>query len=231
MGRPLSPSPAEVAFVQRAYCRTNFTAGTPLGGIAAFKDSLSAVILQRKSALKIVHDDAWSIGDLAKMLSLAYGTSRVEGAGEASQFRRTVPSAGALYPLELFAIVQGVADLDSGLYHFDPVANRIAQLRHRVAAEVLAEALPQPDLVRDANVILVIAGFLERTRQKYGERGYRFMLLEAGHLAQNACLWATQESRAACCIGGFIDDALNALLGLNGATEFALYCLAFGKRA
>jgi SagB-type dehydrogenase family enzyme len=231
MGRPLSPTAAELAFARRAYCRTNFAAGTALAGMAEFNDSLSATLLQRKSALKIVHDDAWSVRDLAKLLSLTYGISRVERTGDVSQFRRPVPSAGALYPLELFVIAQDVEGLDGGLYHFDPFENRITQLRHRLATEALAEALPQPDIVGEANVILVIAGFLDRTRQKYGERGYRFMLLEAGHLAQNACLWATQESRAVCCIGGFIDDALNKLLGLNGATEFALYCVAFGKQA
>jgi SagB-type dehydrogenase family enzyme len=69
---------------------------------------------------------------------------------------------------------------------------------------------------------------LARLESKYGERSYRFALLEAGHIAQNLLLAATAEGVAALPVGGFVEDKLNALLGLNGRDEFAVYLILLG---
>jgi len=88
-----------------------------------------------------------------------------------------------------------------------------------------------PEFVEHANLLLVIAAVFERTLIKYGPRGYRYVLLEAGHAAQNVCLGAVESGLAAVCLGGFDDGAMNRAVGLDGRQEAAVYCLAVGLAA
>jgi SagB-type dehydrogenase family enzyme len=81
----------------------------------------------------------------------------------------------------------------------------------------------------EANVCFVLSAIFQRTRWKYRERTYRYVLLEAGHIAQNLCLAATAMGLGACPVGAFFDDDLNALLELDGRDEAALYIVAVGK--
>jgi SagB-type dehydrogenase family enzyme len=67
-----------------------------------------------------------------------------------------------------------------------------------------------------------------RSMCKYGARGYRFALLEAGHQAENICLMAVQLGLGSLCIGGFHDTSVNDILGIDGRLHAALYCVAVG---
>jgi SagB-type dehydrogenase family enzyme len=83
--------------------------------------------------------------------------------------------------------------------------------------------------VGKAAVILFITGVLDRTRIKYGERGYRYVLIETGHLGQNIALLATELGLGSCALGGFIDSEVNVLLDINLQKEFVLYLIAVGN--
>ncbi|MCL4415142.1 MAG: SagB/ThcOx family dehydrogenase [Actinobacteria bacterium] len=82
-----------------------------------------------------------------------------------------------------------------------------------------------------ASFILVITGVLNRTRTKYGNRGYRYILLDAGHLAQNILLMITSLNLAGYPIGGFIDNEFNKLLDIDKRKEVALYLVAVGQNS
>ncbi|HSP73132.1 MAG TPA: SagB/ThcOx family dehydrogenase, partial [Gaiellaceae bacterium] len=122
---------------------------------------------------------------LSTLLDSAYGV-RTTAAGA----RRTVPSGGALYPLELYAVCASVEGAPRGLLHYDPFAHRLEQLTTGDALADLAAALVDPAPLEQAALALVVTAVLWRTRFKYGARGYRFALVEAGHVAQNVLLAA-----------------------------------------
>ncbi len=145
--------------------------------------------------------------------------------GRDANGRRTIPSGGALYPLELYVFANRVDGIPAGIYHFDPF-DRCVEL---LAAEPsrLAGALVDPVLA-SAPVLLALTGVFWRSRFKYGQRGYRFALLEAGHAMQNALLTAAALELAALPIGGYYDSAVDGLLGVNGVDESTVYLLAVG---
>jgi SagB-type dehydrogenase family enzyme len=85
--------------------------------------------------------------------------------------------------------------------------------------------------LENANVLFMFSAVFHRTLKKYGARGYRYILLEAGHAAQNVCLLAAEEGLGALCAGGFIDSKLNRFLEFDGRTESVLYCVGVGYEA
>lgn len=144
--------------------------------------------------------------------------------------RRPIPSGGALYPLELYTVPLAVSGLDRGVYHYDPFRHRLAFLDPLRWADV-REAFVDPGLVDAASALLVVSAMFWRSRCKYGPRGYRFALLEAGHLAQNALLAATALDLPALPVGGFYDRRLDALIGADGLDQATVYALVLGGSA
>jgi SagB-type dehydrogenase family enzyme len=159
---------------------------------------------------------------LARLLVAGYGTV---GTG-----RRTVPSGGALYPLEVFVAAQRVAGLAAGIHRFNPYEPSLELVDAVPVATGLAEATPMPELVATASCVLLLTAVFWRARFKYGLRGYRFALLEAGHVAQNVVLAAAALDLPALPLGGFYDARLDELLGLNGVDESVLYAIVVGGR-
>jgi SagB-type dehydrogenase family enzyme len=162
-------------------------------------------------------------GRLATILDAAYGC-RPGDAG----LRRPVPSAGALYPLELYAVVRAVADVAAGVYHFDPYDHRLERLGAGDPSSRLADALFEPALAELTGCALVVTAVFPRTRFKYGQRGYRFALLEAGHLGQNVLLVAAAVGLSALPYGGFYDRRTDALVGADGLDECTVAVLLIG---
>ena len=169
---------------------------------------------------------------VADLLHTAYGVVEVaplESGG--AYLRRSVPSAGGLYPLELYLLLRRVEGIEDGIYHYDARAHELALLRAgdwKDDAESVFYAWP---FVTEANVIVCQAAMFQRIQKKYGPRGYRYALLEAGHVAQNLCLAATALQLGTLCMGGWRDGALNRLLGLSAPEEGVVYAVAFGPKA
>lgn len=147
------------------------------------------------------------------------------------RFRRAAPSAGATYPIEVFPIALRVEGLTPGAYHYATRDHSLELLRvGDFGASFVRWVLHQP-YVGDASVLFVMAGFAERIKPRYGERGYRYMLFEAGHIAHNMNLLAAAYGLGALCDGGFVDTAISRLLGLDEVTEIPLYIVAMGVRS
>jgi SagB-type dehydrogenase family enzyme len=142
---------------------------------------------------------------------------------------RAAPSAGALYPMETYALVHDVAELAPGLYHYAVVDHALEQLRvGNLRAEIMLAGIGQ-EMLGQAQVCFVLSAIFQRTRWKYRERTYRYVMLEAGHIGQNLYLAATSMGLGACAVGAFLDDDLNGLLGIDGLYEAALYVISVGK--
>ncbi len=163
------------------------------------------------------------------LLASGYGAiARPRFGGQTPFLRRTVPSAGGLFPLELYLFTQRVQGLDDGLYHYDVIAHSLQQLRRENLFLTLEPMFYAYPFMKDANVVIAMAAVFLRTQVKYGPRGYRYILLEAGHVAQNVCLRAMELGLETLCMGGFLDSALNALVGLRLKDEGVVYTVAAG---
>jgi len=142
---------------------------------------------------------------------------------------RAAPSAGALYPIELYPVVHSVSGLVSGVYHYVVAEHALELLKKGdFRSEIMQYALGQ-EFLGEANVVFVFSAIFQRTRWKYRERTYRYVLLEAGHIAENIYLAATSMGLGACAVGAFFDDDLNRLLDLDGQHEAVIYLMAVGE--
>jgi SagB-type dehydrogenase family enzyme len=142
---------------------------------------------------------------------------------------RTAPSAGALYPLELYLVASRVGGLEPGLYHYLPSQHALQQLSKDKLQTKLAIAAYNQRALRKAAATFVITGVKQRTARKYRGRAERYVYIEAGHAGQNLLLQATALGLGGVIIGAFVDNAVSEVLGL-GEGEQAISLLAVGKR-
>ena len=141
--------------------------------------------------------------------------------------------AGALIPPGKTVgsgVLLKVDGFPSGIYHHDVHAQQLSFLRELPDASWLHDAFLGEDMLAGAGAVFVITAVLPRARFKYGERAYRYVHLEAGHLAQNLVLAAQEGSLAAAPVGGFIERRLEKLLDIDGVEEFAVYSVFIGSR-
>ena len=144
---------------------------------------------------------------------------------------RTVPSAGARHAFETLLLVNRVDGLDPGLYQYDAAAHGLIQWESPVdvTGQLTAACLKQPTVGNSAVTFIWMAEWV-RMAWRYGERGLRYLFLDAGHVCQNLHLAAESISAGACAIGAFSDDEINQLLGLDGTDRFVVYLAGVGKR-
>lgn len=158
--------------------------------------------------------------------TLVEGAAGITFEGRSDDFhRRAYPSGGALYPLELYAVVLSGADIDPGLYHHN-VRDRTLE---RLVSGDLRDDLEfvVTDLIDTAPLCLFLTARMDRTTQKYGDRGYRYALMEAGHLMQNVCLIAEREGLGCRPVAGFAEAAADEFLQ-RGDGETCLYAGVVG---
>jgi SagB-type dehydrogenase family enzyme len=175
-------------------------------------------LLSRRRALRL--------RDLSILLAAGYGAYPTP-----LGHRRRVPSAGALYPLELYVVALHVLELDAGVHHYDPYDHVLERLDARELGADLAAAVYDPAPARLAAAAVVTTAVFPRAQIKYGQRGYRFALLEAGHVAQNIVLAAAALALQALPYGGFYDRRIDALLGVDGVDEAVVNMLFVGGAA
>jgi SagB-type dehydrogenase family enzyme len=182
--------------------------------------SLESVLAQRRS-IRDYTDDSLSLEDVSQLLWAAQGITGSDG-------ERTAPSAGALYPLEVYIVVGRVATLDAGVYHYRPTHHDLRKHSGEDRQPRLARAALGQESVRDAAAVLVFTAVHSRTERKYGERTRRYVAMEAGHAAQNVCLQAAALGLGAVPVGAFEDEAVHEVLGLP-ADRDVLYLIPVGK--
>lgn len=166
---------------------------------------------------------------LSTLLHAAYGIKGRSQWAAMEFLERTVPSGGGMYPMEIYAIVDRVDGLPPGLYHYVPVTNGLERLREvTLPRPVVSYLFMGQSYVGEAAATLLVTAVLDRSLRKYGDRGYRYVLLEAGHIVQNVNLVAAAMSLGSCNLGGFFDNELGALLMTDVSLEVPLYGVAVG---
>lgn len=166
---------------------------------------------------------------LGALLGLAVGITG-DAPDPAGPPLRAWPSAGGLYPLEVYVVALACQSVESGIHHYDASRHALACIAPCPTREALARMIFADEQWEHAAAAIVLTAVFERTQAKYGERGYRFALLEAGHAAQNLLLVAQSLGAPALPIGGFCEDALGEAMGLTEAKESPVYVVMLGGR-
>jgi SagB-type dehydrogenase family enzyme len=159
--------------------------------------------------------------ELGQLLWAAQGVTGPDGG-------RTVPSAGALYPLELCVLARNVTSLTAGIYRYQAGRHELLLERPGYDPEALTGATFGQDWITSAPACISMAAVFERTTVKYGDRGHRYVCLEAGHAAESVMLQAVALSLATTMVGAFSDDKVGRLFGL-GANEIPLCLIPVGR--
>ena len=142
---------------------------------------------------------------------------------------RTAPSAGATYPLELYIVAGNVEELGAGIYHYLPEGHELVYISGGDIRSDLYEAVLSQSAVKDGAISIVITAIYERTTERYGERGIRYVHIEAGHATQNLCLQATALGLGVVTIGAFEDERVSEVLDLP-ENENPLYVIPVGRK-
>lgn len=191
--------------------------------------SMRSLVLRRRSIRKFGGGSV-SLQNLASIIFNSYAvTAKTVLKPGVEQKLRAVPSGGALYPLELYVAVFNVSGLAPGIYHYNVEAHSLELVRPGQFNARFGQATFYEEMFKGVAATFVIAGRIRRSFIKYGERAYRFMTLEAGHLGQNLCLASFALDLGCLMLGGFYDDDIDEMLGIDGVNEMTLYTATIGR--
>lgn len=182
--------------------------------------SLEKTLAERRSVREYA-DNPLALADLSQLLWAAQGITNLQGF-------RTAPSAGALYPLELYVVSGNVSGLPAGIYHYRPQQHDLMLTLAGDHRDNLAKAALGQRPIVDAAAVIVFTAQYQRTARKYGKRAQRYVHIEVGHAAQNLFLQATALKLAMVVIGGFNDAAVSRVIELPEAYT-PLYLLPVGS--
>jgi len=164
--------------------------------------------LSKRRSVREYRDAPLTLNEVAQLLWSAQGITSPEG-------MRTAPSAGALYPLEVYLLAGNVDGLAAGVYHYHPHEHALSKVMEGDRRAALSEAALGQEAIQDGAVVIVIAGVFERTTRKYGERGIQYVHMEVGSVAQNIYLQAESLGLGTVFIGAFYDDQVKSVVGLS----------------
>ncbi|MHC4624134.1 MAG: SagB/ThcOx family dehydrogenase [Planctomycetota bacterium] len=180
--------------------------------------------LKSRMSIRDFRQEPISKDQLSYLLWASTGVQRIEAGYEF----RTAPSAGALYPIETYLLVNNVSGLEMGLYHYLIRTHQLEQLEQADLRRQIAAAALGQRMCAAAPAVFIWSAIFERCKYKYGQRAYRYVYLDAGHIAQNLALAAVSLNLGSCQIGAFYDDLVNEILDIDGVDESALYMSVLG---
>jgi SagB-type dehydrogenase family enzyme len=175
---------------------------------------------------------ALSAGQLSAILHYSFGTLSDRQLGNLEVTQRPCPSPGGLYPLETYVIARRVDGVEPGVHHYHSQTHSLALMREGIPPIAFESYLFMgQDYAANAAATLVLTFCPSRSLKKYADRGYRYALIEAGHVGQNIALATAALDLGCCPLGGFLDVELGQYLKVDPEREFPLYALAVGPKA
>ena len=142
---------------------------------------------------------------------------------------RTAPSAGGLYPIETYLIVNRVEEISAGIYHFSVKTGQLVLIREGQLGPELSRAALGQEMLGEAACVFIWTAIVERSKWKYRERAYRYIYMDAGHIGQNLYLGAAGLDLGCCTVGAFFDEEVDQLIGIDGQREITIYLGAIGR--
>ena len=178
-------------------------------------------VLRRRKSIRAFSNQPLSLDDLGFLLWASTGIQRVE---QGYEFR-TAPSAGALYPIETYIAANNIEDVDSGIYHYNIKNHLLEEIKAGNFGDALAHAALDQQICATASAVFIWTAIFERSKWKYNQRAYRYIYLDAGHIAENLALAAASITCGSCQVGAFFDDEINSIVDIDGAEESTI-CLS-----
>jgi SagB-type dehydrogenase family enzyme len=182
-------------------------------------------VLRKRKSIRHYADEPLGIDHFSFLLWAASGIQRVEG----SFAFRTAPSAGALYPVETYMVAGRIEGLVAGIYHYSVKQHCLETLREGDFRNEIAMAALGQKLCIEAAAVIVWTAIFQRSKWKYDQRAYRYVYLDAGHMAENLALAATGIGLGSCQIGALFDDEVNNIIDIDGIEESVIYMSVIGK--
>ena len=198
--------------------RVSLPSPAKMGGI-----SLDQALRKRKS-VRTYANKPLSKEQLAYLLWSSTGIQRREDGRE----YRTVPSAGGLYPIETYLVVNNVEDVPQGVYHYSVQQHLLEELQTGDFSRPITAAALGQRMCSQAAVVFIWTAIFQRSKWKYGERAYRYIYLDAGHMAQNLALSAVSLGLGSCHIGALFDEEVNSIVQVDGIDESVVYMTIAG---
>ncbi|HOK56296.1 MAG TPA: SagB/ThcOx family dehydrogenase [bacterium] len=176
--------------------------------------------LKSRRSVRSYKDTPLSLKELSQILWATDGKTADWGG-------RTAPSAGATYPLEIYVVVGNVEGLSPGLYHYEIDSHSLTLVKEGDLRTELSRAALNQTSIKLAPITIVISGIFERTTNRYGKRGERYVYMEVGHCGQNIHLQAESLGLGTVMIGAFEDEKVKKVLGIK---EDVFYLCPVGKK-
>ncbi|MFA4851892.1 MAG: SagB/ThcOx family dehydrogenase [Bacteroidales bacterium] len=188
--------------------------------------SVEEALLKRRS-VREYKDTCLTLAEVSQMLWAAYGISDSVKSGHIGL--HTAPSAGALYPLEIYLVAGNVSGLEAGIYRYIPKGHKLLLEEKGDKRAELRKAAWGQEMIKEAPASLVYSAVFERTTSKYSERGrQRYVCMDLGHSGENVYLQATAMGMGTCAVGAFEDKKVAKVIGLPDDEE-PLYIMPLGK--
>lgn len=185
-------------------------------------------MIELRTSVRDYQNIPLSLLELSYLLWCTQGVKQVLGD---KATLRTVPSAGARHALETYLLIQNVEGIKPGLYRFLALEHKLIEvnLAENISEEIVKACLGQKFIIKSA-VTFLWAAQVKRMTWRYGERGYRYLHLDAGHVCQNLYLAAQVVGCGVCAVAAFDDEYINTVVGLDGEEQFIIYAAVLGKR-
>ncbi len=182
-------------------------------------------IIERRRSVRAYAEIPISLEQVSQLLWATQGiTGRVGG-----YELRAAPSAGALYPIETYLSVHKVTGIEQGLYHYTPSSHYLDQLKKGDYSTTVASSALDQQMAKKAPLVFIWSAVFPRSKWKYLQRAYRYVFLDAGHIAQNLALASESLGLSSCQIAAIYDNEMNVLLDIDGESESVIYLSVVGK--
>lgn len=181
--------------------------------------------IRRRRSVRNFRSSPLTAQELSRLLWASQGATKKYAGFEL----RAAPSAGALYPVETYVSAQEVEAVDPGIYHYDVRRHELELVRAGDFREPVARAALDQGFLAEAALVFAWTAVFGRSKWKYEERAYRYVYLDAGHIAQNLALAAVALGLGSCQVAALYDDEVNGVLGVDGKEESIVYMTAVGR--
>jgi SagB-type dehydrogenase family enzyme len=183
--------------------------------------------IEGRRSIRKYSQEPLTIGELSYLLWVTQGVIQVTH----NATFRNVPSAGARHALETYLLINNVRDVPVGIYRFLAIEHNLVEINtHPGLADRVTEGCLGQDFIKKSAVTFIWTADAYRMKWRYGERGYRYLHLDAGHACQNLYLGAGSVDCGVCAIAAFSDDYMNDLLELDEGEQFVIYIATVGKK-
>lgn len=185
--------------------------------------------IRKRSSKREMSPGKINLDELSLLLKYSAGITRQAENGDG---RRAYPSGGARYPIETYGLMISPGQgLKPGFFHYNVENHQLEMLWQKEITKKDLDQIAVYEFVEDASLIIFLSAVFWRTQNKYRQRGYRFVLMEAGHIGQNIYLLSEALNLKCCSLGGFrvSDEQIEKLLGLDGVVESLVYTLVIGR--